>query len=582
MVRLGLYDVQQAPAPGRPAPARARAGLEARLAAGYAALGLVLFLLLDLARDLAAFDRARGVAFVLLTAAVLFATLRRWARERDSAEAEGARARAEGVATVEAARRQLDQLLERLPVGLVVVDATGHPEYVNATARSVVGDDPVALLASGADAPLTLALSGHDVAAERRVVRPTGEAIVRVTARPLVDAEGHLERVVVVLEDATARAHLEDQLAQARKMEAVGQLAAGVAHDFNNVLTAIMGYTDLAIEAASAPPVSARLQEVRRASERGARLTQQLLLFSRRRVVDPRDLHIDRVAGEMAGMLRQVLGKRVELVTELRAPDAVVRIDQVQLEQVLLNLTLNARDAMAAGGVVTVRTQALPDPPRVTLSVSDTGPGIDPSVRSRLFEPFFTTKPAGQGTGLGLSIVRGVVDQTRAEIAVESEPGRGATFRVTWPLVETGALERPALHDLPSGPAPTRRHVILVVDDEELLRSLAREVLRAAGHDVLVAATGAEAIDLAARTPGPIDLVVSDVVMPGMGGPELVRALLAARPGLRVLLVSGHTQDELAARGALAADVVEALTKPFTSSELVGAVERALGLQGTK
>jgi signal transduction histidine kinase/CheY-like chemotaxis protein len=570
MVRLGLYDVQQAPA-ARHVPARP--GLEARLAAGYAALGLTLFLLLDLARDLAAFDRARGVAFVLLTAAVLFATLRRWARERDSAEAEGARARAEGVATVEAARRQLDQLLERLPVGLVVVDATGHPEYVNATARSVVGDDPVALLAEGPDAPLTLALSGHDVAAERRVVRPTGEAIVRVTARPLVDARGHLERVVVLLEDATARAHLEDQLAQARKMEAVGQLAAGVAHDFNNVLTAIMGYTDLAIADTSAPPVSARLQEVRRASERGARLTQQLLLFSRRRVVDPRDLRIDRVAGEMAGMLRQVLGKRVELVTDLRAPDAVVRIDQVQLEQVLLNLTLNARDAMAAGGVVTVRTQTLAGPPRVALSVSDTGPGIDPSVRSRLFEPFFTTKPAGQGTGLGLSIVRGVVDQTGAEIAVESEPGRGATFRVTWPVVEAG----------PADPAPSRRRVILVVDDEELLRSLAREVLRAAGHDVLLAATGPEAIALAARTAGPIDLVISDVVMPGMGGPELVRALLAARPELRALLISGHPLDELAARGALAAYAVEALTKPFTSSELVAAVERALGLaQGTK
>ncbi len=388
------------------------------------------------------------------------------------------------------------------------------------------------------------------------------------------------------LEAEAALRSSEEQLRQAQKMEAVGQLAGGVAHDFNNLLTAIQGHADLVRETLPEDsPVQPDLQEVVKAAERAASLTRQLLAFSRRQVLQPRVLDPHHVVAEMERMLGRLIGEQIRLVTE--GVDAGrVRADRSQLEQVLLNLAVNARDAMPTGGVLRIRTEAvevdaaeaarLAPPiapgPYVRLQVSDTGSGMSEEVQRRAFEPFFTTKEQGKGTGLGLSTVYGIVKQSDGVIDVDSVPGRGSTFTIWLPRVEEAAAPTDA-----SGPAtrPRGGETVLVAEDEPAVRALVRKLMERDGYQVLVADDGVTALRIADGHEGPIHLLLTDIIMPHVGGRELAQRLRPHRPEMRVLYMSGYTDE------ASRQDPIEAeagfLQKPFTPEGLTLAVRAALG-----
>ncbi len=410
---------------------------------------------------------------------------------------------------------------------------------------------------------------------EETQTRPTGETAVILTSKvPLRDGSGSVVGVVGVYQDVTGVKRLEEQYRQAQKMEAVGRLAAGVAHDFNNQLTVINGYSDLLLDTLSPKdPGYALVEEVRRAGERSAGLTRQLLAFGRREVVAPRVLDLNDVVRGVERILAQAVGEDVRLVTELAPGLAAVRADQGQLEQVLMNLVVNARDAMPDGGTLTVATANLPGGSRVRLTVADTGTGMTAEVRRRLFEPFFTTKPKGQGTGLGLAVVHGVVTQAGGAVEVQTAIGRGTTFHI----------------DLPASGEPARRstgssvvrvvargsETVLLAEDEDGVRALTRHILRNAGYTVLEAGDGVEAVAVAAGHAGPIHLLVTDVVMPGLGGREAAERIVAARPGTRVLYLSGYTDDAVVRHGVLRSDMAF-LRKPYTPTELVYKVRDVL------
>jgi two-component system cell cycle sensor histidine kinase/response regulator CckA len=388
--------------------------------------------------------------------------------------------------------------------------------------------------------------------------------------------------------DVTERRGMEEQLRQSQKLEAVGRLAGGVAHDFNNLLTAILGGAQLLADGlAPSSPLRQEALEIQEAGRKAALLTRQLLAFGRKQAARPVVVDLGEIVTGLDRMLRRLIGEDVELVTAARPGAGCVRADPGQIEQVIVNLAVNARDAMPAGGRLTIETanvelgedvtrrhaEAKPGP-HVMLAVSDTGVGMTPEVRSHLFEPFFTTKRQGEGTGLGLSTVYGIVKQCGGEIGVCSEPGKGTVFKIYFPRVAAPAE--------PIAPAPAPRgaargtETVLVVEDEVMVRTLAVRVLRQAGYDVLEAGDGEEALRLAAGAKDrKIELMVSDVVMPHMGGPELAQRLRAERPDLRVLLMSGYTdragdvEAQLGARTAF-------LSKPFASSELLRKVREVL------
>jgi CheY-like chemotaxis protein len=369
-------------------------------------------------------------------------------------------------------------------------------------------------------------------------------------------------------------------------MEAVGRLAGGVAHDFNNLLTAILGNTELLLDSLGPThPAREDGEEVIRAAHRAADLTRQLLTFSRQQVIAPRVLDINGVVANLDKMLRRLIGEDIELKTAL-APDAgAVRADPGQLEQVILNLVVNGRDAMPRGGKLTIETAnvalaeadawELSAPPGsyVMVAVSDTGVGIDPAIRAHLFEPFFTTKGPGKGTGLGLATVYGVVKQSGGFIWVYSEPDQGATFKIYLPRVEE-APDAPA----PAPAARETRHgteTVLLVEDDAMVRSFARRALEARGYAVLPASGGPDALSLVEGHAGPIHLLVTDVVLPSMSGRELARRLDAARPGLRVLYTSGYTDEAIVHHGVLEPGIAF-LQKPFTGDALADKVREVL------
>jgi len=377
----------------------------------------------------------------------------------------------------------------------------------------------------------------------------------------------------------------EEHLRQSQKIEAVGRLAGGVAHDFNNLLTAILGYSQL-LRSSLRPedPRHHSAEEIQRAAERAAGLTRQLLAFSRKQVLEPKVVSLNGVVVDMLEMLRRLIGEHIELVTVL-APDlGQVRADPSQVEQVILNLALNARDAMPEGGRLVIATAEMEhheDSPAdhegldagryVTLSVQDSGVGMDEETRQRIFEPFFTTKEVGKGTGLGLATVYGIVKQSGGYIWVESEPGTGARFTISLPRVDA---EVPL-----DGPAPPQgangRETILLVEDEERVRTLVSAVLARRGYHVIEASHGAQAIDEASRLPGPLHLLIADVVMPGMSGRELAERLATVRPEMRVLYVSGYTDDAIVRHGVVGAGAAF-LQKPFELDSLVGKVREVL------
>ena len=387
------------------------------------------------------------------------------------------------------------------------------------------------------------------------------------------------------LADLTERRRLEAQLLHSQKMEAVGRLAAGVAHDFNNSLGVILGYTELLMRQAG-DAQRGKLEQILKATQSASGLTSQLLLFSRSQAVDPKVLSLSALLSEVEKMLRRLIGEDIELTILPGADLGQVKADPGQLEQVVMNLCLNARDAMRDGGRLRIETAnaeldaafAARHKPMaagryVMLAVSDTGSGIAKDTQSKIFEPFFTTKERGKGTGLGLAIVYGIVKQAGGYVWVYSEMGRGTTFKIYLPRIDEPAVA-PAVEETPM---PSKGwETILLVEDDASLRGLACELLEEHGYRVIEATGPDQAIEIAQRNPETIHLLVTDVVMPGMNGRALAETLVAARPTLRVLYMSGYTDDVIAHSGVLAPGVL-LLEKPFTVLALLGRVRLALG-----
>jgi PAS domain S-box-containing protein len=412
------------------------------------------------------------------------------------------------------------------------------------------------------------------------------------TARAYRTAQGQVMAVLIsrdITEQRRAEDALrqsEDRLRQAQKMEAIGRLAGGIAHDFNNLLTAIIGYCDLLLEELGAEhPGRSDAEEILKAADRAGALTRQLLAFSRRQVLQPKVLDLNALVADLDRMLRRLIGEDIELRASLDGELAPVKADPGQLEQVILNLVVNARDAMPRGGRITIGTAnveihdsnlddeaAIPPGSWVTLQVSDTGSGIDESVLQRIFDPFFTTKPPGEGTGLGLSTVIGIVSQSGGHIRVNSEPNKGTTFTISLPRVSEQLTESEGFTEL----AQLRGdETILVVEDAGPVRKLVERYLERHGYTVLGASSSIGALRHARRHPGPVHLLLTDVILPRMDGREIAERVEALRPGIPVVYMSGFTDDSLSRHGVLADDVI-LLEKPFTPSELLTMVRQVL------
>jgi PAS domain S-box-containing protein len=404
-----------------------------------------------------------------------------------------------------------------------------------------------------------------------------GSVQAELYAAPQRDPDGNISAVIEQLADVTGRKQVQEALLQTQKMESVGRLAGGIAHDFNNMLTAISGFAQLLVlDLAPGSPESENAEAILRASHQAAALTRQLLAFSRRQVLEPVVVDPDHSIAEMEPMLRRIIGEDVELQTSLRSAVGHVLADPAQLEQVVLNLAVNARDAMPHGGRLTIETGrasfdsayasehfAVEPGDYVMIAVSDSGVGMDTATRAHIFEPFFTTKEFGKGTGLGLATVYGIVRQSGGHIWLYSEPGEGTTFKVYLPLVEE---EASAIADRPAE-VTGGNETILLVEDESVVRDLARVILERRGYRLLVAATPSEALALIEAHPERIDLLVSDVVMPVLSGPELARQIRGTRPEIKTLFLSGYTERLVGADGRL--DGMDGfLSKPFTADGL--------------
>jgi len=391
----------------------------------------------------------------------------------------------------------------------------------------------------------------------------------------------------VVYRDISSRLQLEEQLLHAQKMESIGRLAGGVAHDFNNILTAILGYLEAArIDLAEGGSPDADLAEVERAARRAAELTRQLLAFARRQVAQPRIVDLNALTRSMDSLLTRVIGEDIRLKVRLDPELGSVRLDPSQFEQILVNLAVNARDAMPSGGRLTIETrnvslgpagsspdQTLPAGAYAELLISDSGAGMDSATMQRVFEPFFTTKAPGSGTGLGLSTCYGIIKQSGGDITVESVPGRGTTFHLFFPRVEApvdAAIEESSRLQSAGG-----TESILVVEDEPQLRDLFIRILAQKGYQVSAAASGEEALLAVRNRKRAIDLLVTDVVLPGATGPEIARELQVLQPGLQVLFISGYAEDAIVRRGVLEPGL-EFLEKPFTPAELSQRVRQVL------
>lgn len=402
------------------------------------------------------------------------------------------------------------------------------------------------------------------------------------------DAEGKPLRVIGIVSDISERKRLEEQLLQAQKMESIGRLAGGIAHDFNNLLTAILGYAELAeAELSEDHPAQNFLGNVRKASERAAALTSQLLAFARKQVVEPRPADLNALLLNMEPMLRRLIGEHIELVLRIKNDLGVVRVDPNQFGQVVMNLAVNARDAMSEGGKLTLETahvtldrsytdthlDVIPGE-YVLFAVSDTGIGMTDNVKAHLFEPFFTTKEPGKGTGLGLATCYDIVKQCGGHIWAYSEPGHGSTFKIYLPRVDAVAETTDATSE---GRNRLLRgtETLVLVEDESLVRNIAATVLRDLGYTVLEAANGNEALSVMQHYTEPIHLLVTDVVMPQMGGRELAEKVQALYPGLRLLYTSGYTDDAVVLHAVLESEQAF-LQKPFTPAALARKVREVL------
>ena len=500
-------------------------------------------------------------------------------------------------------------IIETSQEGICTVDADRKITYANERLASMLGYSREELVGQSLDQLIDPSLLEQSRQATEGRKQGVKDSILRrkdgsplyaiVAASPMYDEHGHYTGALGMVVDITGRkqaeqerSRLEQQLQQAQKLDSIGRLAGGVAHDFNNLLTVINGYADLIMrEMKEEDPIRANVAEMRRAGERGAELTRRLLSFSREQLIDPKQVDLNRLVADSANLLRRLVGEDVELVIVPCGSLGWVNVDASQMSQVLLNLAVNARYAMPDGGKLTIETSntelgatdaekhpGAPPGHYVLLAVTDTGMGMDEETQQHVFEPFYTTRDVGEGTGLGLSIVYGIVKQNGGSIEVNTKPGQGTTFKIYLPRIEkTAASEQIVL----AAPALHGSGTILLVEDEEEVRNLAAKVLSDYGYQVLRGSHGQEALSLAERHPEPIDLLLTDVIMPGMTGRELAEQLQSLRPGIKVLYMSGYSGNVIARRGALDPGVAY-LAKPFTESALAGKVREVLRPSGAR
>jgi len=504
-------------------------------------------------------------------------------------------------------------LLDVMPVGIAVAEDPGcerlhgneaFTAMLGSTdggglAQSLGDSPPYSILRNGqpvtpADLPMPrAAAAGRPVMAEEYdVVYPDGRVMhLLAYAAPLFDEGGRARGAVGAFLDVTARRRAEEESLHAQKLQAIGQLAGGVAHDFNNILTAISSYTEfLLADLARGTPRRDDVVGIQEAAARAAALTQQLLAFGRKQVLQPSLIDLRELLDDTGRMLRRIIGEHINLSVVAGPILSAVLADRGQLSQVIVNLAVNARDAMPEGGRLTIEARDAPlsaeyadghiavtPGPYIMIAVSDTGQGMSPAVKARMFEPFFTTKPRGKGTGLGLSTVFGIVKQSGGHIFVYSEVGHGTTIKVYLPrATEAAGLDG----GVRARPVVTRgSETVLVVEDDEPVRKLARRALEAAGYTVLPAASPLEALEIAARHTGPLDLLLTDVMMPDLTGRQLADRLTVSRPGLAVLFMSGYAEDAIVHHGRLDPDTAF-LQKPFAPEALAQKVRIVLDAQG--
>ncbi|MFZ5608546.1 MAG: response regulator [Pseudomonadota bacterium] len=530
----------------------------------------------------------------------------------DGEEAAGAVARLVQKASPLAAQRQAalpghstlpEQLFNEAPVGIAIVDRHGVVLRLNGTMRAILGlaaqeeeIDLLSLVAEEEREAVSRLLA--DAAAGRAPRAPTDihlrqarDGVAQLYVRTAHGGEGD---AVLYLADTTEQKRLELQFAQAQKMQAVGQLAGGIAHDFNNILTAMIGFCDLLLVRHGAGDASfADIMQIKQNANRAANLVRQLLAFSRQQTLRATVLVVTDVLAELSNLLRRLIGENIELKMIHGRDIGPVKVDQGQLEQVIINLAVNARDAMPDGGVLTITTRMvnarnlpsmghefMPAQDYVSIAVSDTGHGIPQQYLSKIFEPFFTTKEVGRGTGLGLSTVYGIVKQTGGFIFAESKQGAGATFLIYLP-VHHGVQEAPperAARRSDSVADLWGRGTVLLVEDEDAVRTFAVRALSKKGYSVLEAASGEAALDIVRGHEGAIDLVISDVVMPNMDGPTLVKAIRKLRPETKIIFISGYAQDGF--RNTVDASDFHFLPKPFSLTQLAEKVKAVMSEDG--
>jgi PAS domain S-box-containing protein len=504
-------------------------------------------------------------------------------------------------------RRLLDSILNSLSEGIVAADRDGQILLFNAQAEKILGHGPRRISAetwaldygvfasdrkqplSAQDNPLLRAINGESIPEVEAFVRNerVRGSVVAIAGTPLGGGNNDVHGGVAVLRDVTQQRDLEEQLRQSQKMDAIGRLAGGVAHDFNNLLVVIQSYSELIREdLAPNNPTRDDLDEVLAATRRAAALTKQLLAFSRSEPVQPIDLQLTEVVSGIEKMLRRIIGEDIELFIELSPSRGMVRADPGQLDQVILNLVVNARDAMPDGGQLTIATQNVTldgeyvgahpslDPGEfVMLAVTDTGTGMDAETQRRIFEPFFTTKEVGKGTGLGLATVYGIVQQSGGQIRVYSEVGRGTAFKLYFPRLEEAVLA--ASPRAPISAAPEAGGTVLVVEDDAAVRQVAARILRSNGYEVLEARRPSEARSVCDAHGAEIELLLTDVIMPDCTGPQLAQELTARYPAMRVVYMSGYPGGAAARAGALDSGAIY-IEKPFSPKALIEKVRAAM------
>lgn len=485
------------------------------------------------------------------------------------------------------------QIIDAAPVMIRVLDREGITLFANPAVTRLTGYSPEELIGTNwwqllypgdqhaqVDRILPRIMSGDVQSYQMTLTTQSGDTrTIAWTSVCRFDERGEVANIIGIGNDVTERNRLEEQLQQSQRLESIGRMVGGIAHDFNNLLTVVLGNGEFALDQVSeSDPVAEPLRDIVEAANRAAALTNQLLAFGRRQVLSPRAINVNELIESVHRFMRRVIGEDVDLVLRLAPEVSPIHADPVHMEQILLNLVLNARDAMPEGGRLTIQTQnveldesytslhdGLKPGGYVQIAVADTGTGMVPEVRARLFEPFFTTKPTGKGSGMGLATVFGIIKQSEGHIAVYSEPGHGSTFKVYLPRSpEFAATDQP--EDTPSD--DTRiAHSILLVEDDDSLRKLTRRMLDDLGYQVFEAANGAEAMALSRQLSQTIDVLLTDVIMPQMGGRELAERIRRESPGIKILYMSGYTDDSVLRQESTEA-AFAFLSKPFSRKDL--------------